>query len=66
MAASINAEAFYARHGFAVVERGTHRLHSGVEMACVRMRKALAGAPGTLTPRTEAPPGASTRRRDSA
>ena len=45
--ASINAEAFYARHGFAVVARGTHRLRSGQEMACVRMRKTLGSASGS-------------------
>jgi putative acetyltransferase len=36
---SLNAEAFYARHGYEVVGRGTHRLSSGSEMACVSMRK---------------------------
>jgi putative acetyltransferase len=41
MAASVNAEAFYARHGYEVVQRGTHRLSSGQEMACLFMRKTL-------------------------
>lgn len=36
---SINAEAFYARHGYEVVVRTTHRFKSGQEMACVRMTK---------------------------
>ena len=39
--ASLNAEAFYLRHGFAVVERGEHRLTTGARMRCVKMRKAL-------------------------
>jgi putative acetyltransferase len=39
--ASLNAEAFYARHGYQVIERGIHRLANGVEMACVKMRKSL-------------------------
>jgi putative acetyltransferase len=39
--ASINFEAFYARHGYAVVERTVHRFQSGHEMACVKMRKVL-------------------------
>jgi putative acetyltransferase len=38
---SLNAEAFYAKHGYAVVERATHRFRSGHEMACVRMTKRL-------------------------
>ena len=41
MDASLNAERFYSSHGFRVVSRGVHRLNSGVEMACVRMRKIL-------------------------
>jgi putative acetyltransferase len=41
MDASINAEAFYRRHGYQVVERGEHRLANGAQMACVKMRKAL-------------------------
>lgn len=40
--ASLNAEGFYRKQGFGVIERGTHRLASGQEMACVKMRKALA------------------------
>lgn len=41
MDASVNAEAFYGRHGYEVVERGVHRLASGHEMACVKMKKIL-------------------------
>jgi putative acetyltransferase len=41
VASSINAEAFYGKHGYAVVERATHRFRSGHEMACVRMTKRL-------------------------
>jgi N-acetylglutamate synthase-like GNAT family acetyltransferase len=61
MDASINAEAFYLRHQFVVVERGVHRLGSGVEMACVRMRKELAARPA-VTPTSAGPRGASTPR----
>jgi putative acetyltransferase len=39
--ASLNAEAFYSRHGYEVVERGVHRLSTGHEMACVKMKKTL-------------------------
>jgi putative acetyltransferase len=39
--ASVNAEAFYARHGYEEVERTVHRLRSGQEMACIRMTKLL-------------------------
>lgn len=39
--ASLNAEAFYKRHGFEVVEYGTHRLRSGLLMECVKMYKNL-------------------------
>lgn len=54
--ASVNAEQFYAKHGFDVVERGVHVLSSGHRMACVKMRKLRttgrtvppeAGDPGT-------------------
>jgi len=41
LSSSINAEAFYGKHGYEVVERATHRLRSGHEMACVRMTKRL-------------------------
>ena len=41
MDASLNAEAFYLNHGFAVVERGEHTLTTGARMRCVKMRKAL-------------------------
>lgn len=39
--ASLNAEAFYLRHGYASIGRGTHRLNSGMEMDCVKMQKAI-------------------------
>lgn len=39
--ASLNAEAFYQRHGFEVVEYGQHQLRSGLLMDCVKMRKIL-------------------------
>ncbi len=39
--ASINARAFYAHHGYEVIEETTHRLEDGYEIACIRMRKAL-------------------------
>lgn len=39
--ASINAEAFYSKNGFEVIERGSFRLSSGHEMACIKMEKAL-------------------------
>lgn len=42
MDASVNAEAFYRRAGYVVLERGTHRLNNGHEMACVKMVKDLA------------------------
>lgn len=42
LVASLNAEAFYSRSGYEVMERGIHRLSSGHEMACVHMRKAFA------------------------
>jgi putative acetyltransferase len=41
LSSSLNAEAFYANHGYDVVERAAHRLRSGLEMACVRMTKRL-------------------------
>jgi GNAT superfamily N-acetyltransferase len=41
LAASLNAERFYAKHGFEIVQRTTHRLRAGKEMACVRMTKQL-------------------------
>jgi putative acetyltransferase len=43
--ASLNAEAFYRRNGFAVLESGLHPLCSGRTMPCIRMRKHL-DAPG--------------------
>ncbi len=39
--ASINAEAFYRKQGFEVIEYAIHRLASGQEMTCVKMRKTL-------------------------
>ncbi|HEX4124932.1 MAG TPA: GNAT family N-acetyltransferase [Tepidisphaeraceae bacterium] len=41
MDASLNAEAFYLKHGYAIGGRGMHRLSSGAEMDCVRMSKEL-------------------------
>lgn len=41
---SLNAERFYRGRGWKVVERGTHRLNSGREMACVKLRKTLCAA----------------------
>jgi putative acetyltransferase len=41
MSASVNAESFYRKHGFQVIERTSHQLSSGHQMACVRMRKVL-------------------------
>ncbi len=43
MDASVNAEAFYLRAGYEIVERGVHRLGDGFEMACVKMKKRLSG-----------------------
>ena len=39
--ASLNAERFYNRHGYSVVQRASHRLSSGVDMDCVKMSKKL-------------------------
>ncbi len=41
MDASLNAERFYSRHGYLVVNRGIHRLNSGIDMNCVKMSKQL-------------------------
>jgi putative acetyltransferase len=41
MHASVNAEAFYQRAGYAIVERSVLRLGGGIEMASVRMKKDL-------------------------
>ncbi|WP_204141326.1 GNAT family N-acetyltransferase [Halomicronema sp. CCY15110] len=38
---SLNAQAFYQRNGFEVVEYGQHQLRSGLFMDCVKMRKLL-------------------------
>jgi putative acetyltransferase len=39
--ASLNAEAFYLKHGYTAIERGEHVLRTGARMACVKMRKVL-------------------------
>ena len=39
--ASLNAEAFYLRHGYVSVGRTSHTFRSGGEIACVRMEKHL-------------------------
>jgi putative acetyltransferase len=44
MDASLNAESFYRKHGFEIIEYATHQLTSGQEMACVKMRKVLNGS----------------------
>jgi putative acetyltransferase len=44
MDASINAESFYRKHGFEIIEYASHQLASGQEMACVKMRKVLNGS----------------------
>lgn len=41
MEASVNAEPFYRRAGYSVIERGTHRLSAGYDMPCVKMSKSL-------------------------
>jgi putative acetyltransferase len=41
MAASVNAEGFYQRAGYEVIERSVLRLRADVEMACVYMNKRL-------------------------
>jgi putative acetyltransferase len=41
MDASINAESFYRKHGFEIIEYATYQFASGQEMACVKMRKML-------------------------
>jgi putative acetyltransferase len=41
MDASLNAEAFYHRHGFEVVAYAKHTMRDGLSMACVKMRKAI-------------------------
>jgi putative acetyltransferase len=40
---SVNAEKFYLRHGYEALGRSMHRSSSGVEMACVKMRKTFLG-----------------------
>ena len=44
MDASVNAEAFYRKHGYRTLARGMHRMASGEDMACVKMRKDLVEA----------------------
>jgi putative acetyltransferase len=46
MDASVNAEAFYSRHGFQILERSSHQLGQGPRMACVKMCKSLQAPPG--------------------
>jgi putative acetyltransferase len=41
MDASLNAEAFYAAHGYQVLARAMHQMAGGGQMACVKMRKSL-------------------------
>lgn len=41
MESSLTAAAFYARRGFKELGRDRHQLADGVDMACVRMEKAL-------------------------
>lgn len=41
MDATLNAEAFYQRHGFRSLRRGEHLLRGGQYMPCIRMRKTL-------------------------
>lgn len=38
---SLNAEQFYSRHGYSIIERGTHRLNTGIIMDCIKMKKKL-------------------------
>jgi putative acetyltransferase len=39
MDASSNAENFYLKNGYSILERGTHTLQSGHKMECTKMRK---------------------------
>jgi putative acetyltransferase len=41
MNASVNAEAFYIKQGYQVVESGVHQLATCLEMNCVKMQKML-------------------------
>ncbi len=41
MDASLNAMPFYVSHGYQAISQGFHKLRSGREMACVRMKKSL-------------------------
>lgn len=38
---SLNAENFYRRHGFEVIEKTTHHMTNGREVRCVKMKKQL-------------------------
>lgn len=38
---SLNAEKFYSHHGYSIIQRGTHRLHTGISMQCIKMSKIL-------------------------
>jgi len=42
LTASLNAEKFYVRQGYEVVGRDVRRIGTGVRMACLKMKKALA------------------------
>jgi hypothetical protein len=41
LAASLNAEAFYTKHGYSAVENSFLTLRDGTRMSCVMMRKDL-------------------------
>jgi ribosomal protein S18 acetylase RimI-like enzyme len=43
--ASLNAEAFYLKHGYQVVEKGFHTLASGLQMPCIKMIKRFPKTP---------------------
>lgn len=42
LSASLNAEKFYAKHGYEALGRHVHRLAPGVRLACWKMKKSLA------------------------
>jgi putative acetyltransferase len=41
LSSSLNAEKFYLEHGFRALERGQHKMESGLAMDCIKMRIAL-------------------------
>jgi hypothetical protein len=41
LTSSLNAEGFYAAHGYEVRERGEHTLRTGYRLAAVKMHKIL-------------------------